>query len=135
MNPTVLADPPMTVRQLAALLHGRRTVLPKRLGTPGPELLELKQILGAAAAAPDHGTLVPWRFVIVPPPQRGRLADVFAQSLPLRVEEDDGTAPSNLPPHRPHRAELPQWVPQAGLAAPGQGRAIRGRASGCRCSN
>ena len=92
MNPTVLADPPMTVRQLAALLHGRRTVLPKRLGTPGPELLELKQILGAAAAAPDHGTLVPWRFVIVPPPQRGRLADVFAQSLQQATPEERGQA-------------------------------------------
>ncbi|MEP6721933.1 MAG: nitroreductase [Variovorax sp.] len=82
MNSTaVLADPPVTGWQLAALLHARRTVLPKRLGTPGPAQSELEQILGAAAAAPDHGALVPWRFVIVPPPQRERLAEVFAQSL------------------------------------------------------
>lgn len=85
MNPgastAVPADPPVTERQLAELLHTRRTVLPRRLGAPGPERSELEHILGAAATAPDHGGLVPWRFVIVPPPQRGRLGEVFAQSL------------------------------------------------------
>jgi nitroreductase len=80
----VPADPPVTARQLATLLHTRRTVLPKRLGAPGPGLAELEQILGAAASAPDHGGLVPWRFVVVPPPQRERLADVFAQALVQR---------------------------------------------------
>ncbi|VTU27497.1 Putative NAD(P)H nitroreductase YdjA [Variovorax sp. PBL-H6] len=82
------ADPPITGRQLAHLLHARRTVLPKRLGAPGPERAELDQILGAAAAAPDHGGLVPWRFVIVPPRERERLAEVFAQSL----QEHDAAA-------------------------------------------
>jgi len=77
----VTAEPPITGSQLARLLNARHTVLPKRLGAPGPGQSELDQILGAAAAAPDHGTLVPWRFVIVPPQQRARLAAVFAQSL------------------------------------------------------
>ncbi|BEP46287.1 nitroreductase [Variovorax sp. V15] len=75
------AEPPVSARQLAALLQARRTVLPKRLGAPGPDRAEFEQILGAAASAPDHGGLVPWRFVVVPPPQRGRLADVFVQAL------------------------------------------------------
>jgi len=48
----------------------------------------------------------------------------------LRVEEAAGAVPANLPPHRPHRAELPQWVPQVRLAAPAQERVIRGTASG-----
>jgi nitroreductase len=84
----VTADPPVTGHQLAELLHARRTVLPRRLGAPGPEQPELDQILGAAADAPDHGMLVPWRFVIVPPRQRERLAAVFAESL----DERDATA-------------------------------------------
>ncbi|KLN53162.1 nitroreductase [Variovorax paradoxus] len=75
------AEPPASARQLAALMEARRTVLPKRLGAPGPDRAEFEQILGAAASAPDHGGLVPWRFVVVPPPQRERLADVFAQAL------------------------------------------------------
>ena len=87
------ADPPVTDRQLADLLHARRTVLPKRLGAPGPERSELDQILGAAAAAPDHGALVPWRFVIIAPSQRERLAAVFAQSL---RERDAAATPEQL---------------------------------------
>lgn len=64
-----------------ALIHGRRTVLPKRLAAPGPDPLQLQRILGAAAAAPDHGELLPWRFVIVPEPARAALAEAFAQAL------------------------------------------------------
>jgi nitroreductase len=65
----------------AHLIHTRQNVSPKRLSEPGPSPQQLQAILGAAAAAPDHGQLVPWRFVIVPPGQRGRLADVFASAL------------------------------------------------------
>ena len=44
----------------------------------------------------------------------------------VRVDEEVAL----LAPHRPHRAGLPQGVPQVGLAVPDQGRAIRGGASG-----
>ena len=64
-----------------ALIHGRRTVLPKRLAAPGPDGAQLQRILAAAAAAPDHGELLPWRFVIVPEPARPALAEAFAASL------------------------------------------------------
>lgn len=75
------ADAPVNERQWAELLHARRTVLPERLGAPGPERSEFEKILGAAAFAPDHGGLVPWRFVVVPARQRERLGRVFAQAL------------------------------------------------------
>lgn len=65
----------------AALIQSRQTILPKRLGTPGPSAAELAQILNAAAHAPDHGQLVPWRFILVPEASRKPLADVFAQAL------------------------------------------------------
>lgn len=65
----------------AALIHARRTTLPKRLAEPGPDASQLQQILGAAAAAPDHGELLPWRFVIVPGGARTHLAEVFAAAL------------------------------------------------------
>lgn len=64
-----------------ALIHGRRTVLPKRLAEPGPDPAQLQRILGAAAAAPDHGELLPWRFVLVPASGRAALADAFATAL------------------------------------------------------
>lgn len=72
-----------------ALIHGRRTVLPKRLAAPGPDALQLQRILSAAAAAPDHGERRPWRFVIVPPPARALLADAFAAAL--RERDADAT--------------------------------------------
>jgi len=71
-----------------ALIHGRRTVLPKRLAPPGPDAQQLQRIVGAAAAAPDHHDLVPWRFVLVPEAARPALAEAFAASL----RERDATA-------------------------------------------
>lgn len=73
-----------------ALIHSRRTILPKRLTAPGPDAAEMQTILGAAAAAPDHGQLLPWRFVLVPDEQRATLADLFAQAL---LERDARATP------------------------------------------
>ena len=66
------------------LIHARQTVMPKRLGTPGPDAQQLEQILRAAAAAPDHGQITPWRFIIVADSARSKLADVFVQALRAR---------------------------------------------------
>jgi nitroreductase len=67
-----------------SLIGSRRTVLPKRLADPGPTQEELLRILGAAAAAPDHDQLLPWRFVLVPVAARERLAAAFEQALAQR---------------------------------------------------
>ncbi|RYF36307.1 MAG: nitroreductase, partial [Comamonadaceae bacterium] len=69
----------------AALIQSRRTVLPKRLLEPGPDARQLAQILEAAAAAPDHGELVPWRFIILPAQARPALAQAFEAAL---IERD-----------------------------------------------
>lgn len=66
---------------VSALIHARQNVSAKRLHAPGPSEPELQAILNAAAAAPDHGQIVPWRFVIVPADQRARLSDVFGRAL------------------------------------------------------
>lgn len=72
----------------ADLIQSRRTVLPKRLVAPGPDAPQLRRILEAAAAAPDHDRRMPWRFVLIPAAARGRLARVFADAL----HERDGDA-------------------------------------------
>ncbi len=64
-----------------ALIHSRQNTSPRRLAEPGPSPQQLQAILGTAAAAPDHGQLQPWRFVVVPKAQRARLAEVFGQAL------------------------------------------------------
>jgi nitroreductase len=70
---------------VATLMQSRQTILPKRLLAPGPDARQLSMILGAAASAPDHGLLVPWRFIVVPAAARGLLAEQFASAL---VERD-----------------------------------------------
>lgn len=69
---------------IAELITSRQNILPKRLVEPGPSAAQLDAMLRAAAAAPDHGAIRPWRFVIVPPDKRGLLAEAFAQALLAR---------------------------------------------------
>lgn len=73
---------PAEVAELAqALIQTRQSTLPKRLAGPGPDAAQTQTILGAAASAPDHHELLPWRFVVVPEAARAALADAFAAAL------------------------------------------------------
>ena len=76
-----------------ALIHSRQHVSPRRLHEPGPSAQQLQDILATAGAAPDHGKLVPWRFVVVPAGQRERLADVFGQAL---LDRDPTATPAQI---------------------------------------
>ncbi|WP_079420212.1 nitroreductase family protein [Thiomonas intermedia] len=66
---------------VAALLRRRQQVSPKRLREPGPDAEQTRALFDAAAQAPDHGLILPWRFVVVPTSARGLLGDAFAQAL------------------------------------------------------
>lgn len=70
---------------VSGVIHGRQNVGPRRLLEPGPDSAQLEQLIRAAASAPDHGLLVPWRFVLVPQDKRSMLADAFEAAL---VERD-----------------------------------------------
>ena len=63
------------------LIHGRVHVSPKRLGNPGPDEKQKQQILLAASAAPDHGRIMPWRFIEIANSSRSALGEVFYQCL------------------------------------------------------
>ena len=76
-----------------ALIHSRQNVSPRRLDEPGPSPQQLQDILGTAAAAPDHGQLVPWRFIVVPKARRERLAEVFGLAL---VDRDPNATPAQI---------------------------------------
>jgi nitroreductase len=111
----------MTDRELAeladmtaALMQSRQTTLPKRLAAPGPNARQLALMLDAAATAPDHGQLLPWRFVLVPQAARPRLADVFGDALMAR---DAAATPEQLAQAREkaHRSPLLMLVVVDGL--------------------
>jgi nitroreductase len=70
-----------TVDLVSDLLKTRQNISPKRLVEPGPSAEQLQHIFEAAAAAPDHGLLSPWRFVVVSKSRRIQLGDVFALCL------------------------------------------------------
>jgi nitroreductase len=82
----------------------RRTVPPAKMGPPGPSDAALRRILEAAVAAPDHGLLRPWRFLVVRGDGRARLGELFAAFVrrqqpaasPLAVEKQH-TAPLRAP--------------------------------------
>ena len=63
------------VRFLRLLLR-RYSSSPKRLGEPGPTPEELQVMAAAALRAPDHGKLVPFRFVVASGEGLRRLADL-----------------------------------------------------------
>lgn len=88
-----------------ALIGSRQNVSPKRLVEPGPTAEQLHELLSLAAAAPDHGLLTPWRFIIVPADQRHRLAEVFALAL---IDRDPGATLEQIESAREkaHRAPL-----------------------------
>lgn len=57
---------------------------PLQLAEPGPDHEQLTSILGAAARAPDHGRLQPWRFLTIAGDARQRLGELMMQSLARR---------------------------------------------------
>jgi nitroreductase len=70
-----------------ALIETRQNVSPKRLIEPGPSPQQFEALMSLVAAAPDHGLLMPWRFIVVPASRRHALAEVFALAL---IDRDPG---------------------------------------------
>jgi nitroreductase len=73
---------------------------------PGPSDDELRQILGAAQRAADHGRLRPWRFQVVRPEQYEAFYDRLAEAA-TRVQGDPARHEMNREKYRlPARAPL-----------------------------
>ncbi len=67
--------------RLLAQMRRRMQTGPRHLVEPGPDAAQRRQLFEAAATAPDHGQILPWRFVLVGADARERLAAVFEQAL------------------------------------------------------
>ncbi|HWA02169.1 MAG TPA: nitroreductase [Rhizomicrobium sp.] len=63
------------------LLLTRRSGSAKSMIAPGPDARELETILTAAARAPDHGKLFPWRFIVFEGDARSRFGEELARCL------------------------------------------------------
>jgi nitroreductase len=55
-----------------------------KLGAPGPSAEAVEAMLEAAARAPDHGRLHPWRLILIEGDARRSLGKILAESLARR---------------------------------------------------
>jgi len=60
-------------------LDARRSVPSKQLGAPGPDEDTLLRMLTSAVRVPDHGKLVPFRFLRISGDARAALGDFLAE--------------------------------------------------------
>lgn len=70
-----------------SLLETRRSAPPREMVGPGPDAAQLRRMLAIACRTPDHGQLVPYRFVIVEPEQRSALTELYRSAL-AKAEPD-----------------------------------------------
>ena len=71
-------------------LKTRRSVGAAALIEPAPTPHEIRQMLTIAARVPDHGGLVPWRFLLVEHDNRGKLAEALIDAHAAAATTDDG---------------------------------------------
>ncbi len=88
------------------LLFRRRSI--GRLVEPAPDESELGSILRAGAAAPDHGELRPWRFVVLRGQGKDEFGAVLADAYLQRVEAAGGEpVPAKLEKERTKLGRAP----------------------------
>jgi nitroreductase len=101
------------MQAIDALLQRRSA---KALSAPAPDEAALDLILSSAAAAPDHGRLRPWRFVVIQGNALGRFGDLLADYLRrTRPGSDEET----LQRERQKAFRAPMIVVVAAICTPG----------------
>ncbi len=71
----------LPVHPVLGAITQRRSANTAQMTEPGPTEEAMLTIVEAAAAAPDHGRVVPFRFVELLPAARARLADAAEQAV------------------------------------------------------
>jgi nitroreductase len=86
------------------LLKTRRSVKPMELTDPGPSPTEIDTILTVASRVPDHGKLVPWRFILFEGGSRLAIGEKIAAAF--RAEHPEA-APEQIEFERRRLARAP----------------------------
>jgi nitroreductase len=69
------------------LLKTRRSIKPVDLAGPAPSASEMETLLTVASRVPDHGKLVPWRFVVFEGEARLAAGDAIAAAFRAKYPE------------------------------------------------
>jgi nitroreductase len=97
------------------LLKTRRSPRIPDLAEPGPSETELNTLLTIAARVPDHGKLVPWRFLVLRKEGRAPLAEALARCF--RADHPEAT-PDQIEKERSRFANSPVIVGVISRAGP-----------------
>lgn len=94
----------------------RRSVPSRQLTSPGPTPAQLEALLTAACRVPDHGRLVPWRFLTIEGDARSALGARLAERALAR---DPALAPEALDKERQRFSHAPLVVTVIARIQPG----------------
>jgi nitroreductase len=75
------------MNECVTLLQQRRSVAAHLLGDPGPDAAQVDALLTMASRVPDHGRLVPWRFLVIEGEARHRIGETIAAAF--RADQPD----------------------------------------------
>lgn len=87
----------MSEPAVLAFLQQRASSSSRTLVPPGPDAQQLQQLLTLACQVPDHGRLVPWRFLLIEGDARARLGELLVKRT---LELDPDTSATALEKER-----------------------------------
>ena len=96
------------------LLRTRRSVPAINLGEPGPDSGQLHELLTIASRVPDHGKLVPWRFIVYSGDAAARAGARLAE---LWLAQGNGDDEARLAQERNRLSQAPLVVGVVSRAA------------------
>jgi nitroreductase len=97
------------------LLKTRRSIKPVELAGPAPSAAEIATLLTIASRVPDHGKLVPWRFIIFEGEARLAAGDAIVAAFCAKYPQ---AKPEHIEAERTRLARAPLVIAVVSRAAP-----------------
>jgi nitroreductase len=97
------------------LLKTRRSLKPVELIAPGPTAPEVDTLLTIASRVPDHGKLVPWRFIVFEGEARTQAGEAIAAAFRVKYPE---AKPEHVDSERKRLTRAPLVIAVVSRAAP-----------------
>jgi nitroreductase len=97
------------------LLKTRRSLKPVELASPGPSAADVDTLLTIASRVPDHGKLVPWRFIVFEGEARLKAGEAIAAAFRIKYPE---AKPEHIDNERKRLARAPLVIAVVSRAGP-----------------
>jgi nitroreductase len=97
------------------LLKTRRSLKPVELTTPGPSAAEIETLLTVASRVPDHGKLIPWRFIVFEGEARAMAGEAIAAAFRAKYPD---AKPEHVDNERKRLARAPLVIAVVSRAMP-----------------